>query len=62
MPNISQMRVCNADLVFAAISGAGASTAFARTGGLLLRALVFGLALAFALGGKDLRFFADAFI
>ena len=60
MPNMSQMRVCNADLALAVFLGAGASTLLARTGGLLLRAAVFGLALA--LGAVDLRFFAGAFV
>jgi hypothetical protein len=64
MPNISQMRVCNADLVLAAFLDAGASALFIRTSGFLSRVTVFGfvlaLTLAFALGAVDLRFLAGA--
>jgi len=62
MPNMSQMRVCSADLAFAAFLGAGASALFKRTGGLLPRVAVFRFALAFgfALSGAALRFFAGA--
>jgi hypothetical protein len=63
-PNISQMRVCNADLGFAGFRAAGAGMLLTRGGGMLLRALVFaGLAftaLAFVLGAVDFRFFAAA--
>jgi hypothetical protein len=62
-PNMSQMRVCSADLAFfAAFVGVGVSTLFTRTGGLLLRLAVFGVALAFASGAVDLRVFAGPFV
>jgi hypothetical protein len=57
---MSQMRVCSAGLAFPGFLGAGASTLCTRTGGLLLRALVWGFALA--LGAADLRFFAGALL
>jgi hypothetical protein len=49
-------------LAFVAFLGAGVSTLFTRTGGLLSRAGLFAFAFAFALalGGTDLRFFGGA--
>jgi hypothetical protein len=61
MPNISQMRVCSADLGFARFLAAGAGMLLTRGGSMLLRALVF-VGLAFAFGAVDLRFLADAFV
>ncbi len=77
-PNMSQIRVCSADLAFVAGAAAGVSTALTRTGGLLLRLTGLGGALAlgatdlrffggdllgrFAFGAVDLRFFAGAFV
>jgi len=60
IPNKSQMRVCNADLGRAALLAAGAGMLLTRGGPLLLRALAF-VALAFALGAVDFRFFGGAF-
>jgi len=62
MPNMSQMRVCNADCPLAARFGSDAWTLSSLDGRLILPAPVFARFLAFALGATDPRFFAEGLV
>ena len=59
MPNISQIRVCSADLAVDTGWDCACLPLLTRVGGLLLRALLLGSVLD--LGAADLRFLDEAF-